>query len=113
VEDIRQKGSGYPRCFRRRISACMLQRVREDGNEAGIVGRLRSEIGGVLLAGKERSLIWPRAAVRLNPFPACAVQRPSPQADLFRTEGKVGHLQHDAAHVLVGEVIVAGELQVV
>src|SRR5580704_4341121 len=72
-----------------------------------------ARIGGVLLAGKEGSLIGPRTAIRLHPFPACAVQRTNPHAHLFRTEGRVGHFQHDTANVLVGEVIVTGELQVV
>src|SRR5712691_6522014 len=36
-----------------------------------------------------------------------------PQTNLVGPQGRVGHLQYDAAHVLVGEVIVAGELQVV
>jgi hypothetical protein len=40
-------------------------------------------------------------------------QRAVPQTDLFGPQGSVGHLQHAAAHVLVGEVIVAGELQIV
>jgi hypothetical protein len=31
VEDVRQQGPGHPRCFRRRISTGVLQRVREDG----------------------------------------------------------------------------------
>src|SRR5208283_1034998 len=57
VEDVRQHGRGDPRCFRRRISAAVLQRVREDGDKTGIARWLRSEIGGVLLAGKEGSLI--------------------------------------------------------
>src|SRR5580658_1805266 len=61
VEDVRQHGPGDPRCFRRRISSGVLQRVREDGDETAIVRWLRSEIGGVLLAGKEGSLIGPRA----------------------------------------------------
>jgi hypothetical protein len=39
--------------------------------------------------------------------------RASPKANLFRPQGRVGHLQHDAAHVFVSEEIVAGELQVV
>src|SRR5580704_2923902 len=72
-----------------------------------------ARIGGVLLAGKEGSLIGPRATIRLHPFPACAVQRTNPHAHLFRTEGRVGHFQHDAANVLVSEVIFTGELQVV
>jgi hypothetical protein len=58
-------------------------------------------------------LIGPRTAIRLNPSPAGAVQRANPQAHLFGTEGRVGHFQRDAAHVLVGEEIVTGELQAV
>jgi hypothetical protein len=57
VEDVRQQRSGNPRCFRWRISAGVLQRVREDRDKTGIVRWLRSEVGGVLLAGKEGSLI--------------------------------------------------------
>src|ERR1700722_8843920 len=113
VEKVRQQSSGDPRGFCRRISTGVLQRVREDGDETGIARGLRSKIGGVLLAGKEGSLIGPRTTIRLNPFSACAVQRASPQAHLFSTEGRVGYLQHDAAHVQLGEVIVTGELQVV
>ena len=78
VEDVRQQGSGDPRCFRRRISTGVLERVREYGNETGIACRLCSEIGGVLFAGKEGSLIGPGAAIRLNPFSARAVQCATP-----------------------------------
>ena len=78
VEDVRQQGLGHPRGFRWRISTSVLQRVRKDGNETGIVRRLCGEIGGVRLAGKEGSLIWPPTAIRLNPLPACPVQRASP-----------------------------------
>src|SRR5580692_1815947 len=84
----------------------------KDGDKTGIVGRLRSEISGVLFAGEERSLIRPRTAIRLYPFPARAVDCPNPQAHLS-TEGRVGHFQYDAAHVLVGEVVVTGKLQIV
>src|ERR1700737_1996954 len=45
--------------------------------------------------------------------PTPAVQRARPKGNLFRTKGRGGHLQHDAAHVFVSEEIVAGELQVV
>jgi len=57
VEDVRQQGPCDPRCFRWRISTGVLQRVRENGDETGVVRRLRSEIGGVLFAGEEGSLI--------------------------------------------------------
>ena len=75
-----------------------------------------SEVGSVLLAGKEGSLVGPRAAIRLDPTPAHAVcrdQRADPQANLFPPQNRVGHFQHDAANIFVGEEIVAGELQVV
>src|SRR5580700_7557382 len=75
VEHVRQQDSGDPRCFRPRVPTGVLQRVREYRDKTGIVHWLRREIGGVLLASKEGSLIWPRTAVRLHPFPACAVQR--------------------------------------
>src|SRR6185369_1821008 len=78
VEDVRQQRSGDPRCLRRRISTGVLQRVRKDGDETGIVLRFRSQIGGILLAGKKGSLIRPRTAIRLNPFPARDVQRAGP-----------------------------------
>jgi hypothetical protein len=57
VEDVRQQGPCDPRCFRCRISTGVLKRVRENGDETGVVRRLRSEIGGVLFAGEEWSLI--------------------------------------------------------
>jgi hypothetical protein len=50
-----------------------------------------------------------RAAVRLDPALARAVrrdQRAGPQANRFGPQVRVGQFQHDAAHVLIGEVIV-------
>src|SRR3984957_13706071 len=96
VEHVRQQDSGDPRCFRLRVTTGVLQRMREYRDETGIVRWLRREIGGVLLASKEGSLIWPRTAVRLHPFPACAVQRTHPQAHLFRAEDIVRDFLHDA-----------------
>ena len=78
VEHVRQQGSRDPRCFLLRVTTGVLQRVREDRDETGIVRWLRSEIGSFLLASKEGSLIWPRAPVRLDPNPARAVQRARP-----------------------------------
>src|SRR4029077_15216185 len=40
-------------------------------------------------------------------------QRACPQIDPRGPKVRVGHFQYDAAHVLVGEEIAAGELQVV
>ena len=113
VEDVWQQGPCDPRCFGWRVSTGVFQRMRENGDETGVVRRLPSEIGGVLFAGEERSLIRSCTAIRLNPFSTCAVERTSPQAHLPTPEGRIGHFQYDTAHVLVGEVIVTGELQVV
>ena len=113
VKDVREQSPGDFRCLRRRISTGVLQRMRENRDETGIVRRLRTQIGGVLFAGKERSLIRPSTAICLNPFPASAVQCASPQAQLFIPELRVGDFEHDAAHIRFGEVIVTGELQVV
>ena len=82
-QDIRQQCPCHPLRFLRRIATRVLQRVREDGNEMGIIRRLTGEVGSVLRAGKEDSLLRPRAAVRLNPFPAHAIQRASPQAQVL------------------------------
>jgi hypothetical protein len=57
VEDVRQQGPRDPCCFRWGISTGVFQRVRENGDETGVVRRLRSKIGGVLFAGEEGSLI--------------------------------------------------------
>ena len=56
----------------------------------------------------------PRSAFRLDPAASLAWgQRAGPQANLPRSQGRVGHFKNDAAHVLVGEEIVAGGHQVV
>ena len=54
-----------------------------------------------------------RAAVHLDPAPDRADQRAGPQANSIGSKDGVGHFQHDAAHVLVSEEIVASELLVV
>ena len=87
--------------------------MREDRNETGIIRRLTSKIVGVLRACKEDSLLRPRAAVRLNPFPSHVVQRASPEAQALKAQFGVGYFDRDAANVFVGKEIVAGELQVV
>ena len=67
---VRQQRPCHPVCFLRRIPTRVLQRVREDGDETGIVRRLPGEIGISLRARKEDSLRGPRATVRLDPPPA-------------------------------------------
>ena len=56
AQEVRQQCLCHSRCFVRRIATRMLQCVREDGNETGIVRRFPAEVGCVLLAGKEGSL---------------------------------------------------------
>src|SRR6266481_2202812 len=75
AQDVRQQCPCHPPCFLLSISTRMLQRVREDENEAGIVRRLSGQVGSVLLAGEKGSLVGPRAAIRLDPVPAHAVCR--------------------------------------
>jgi len=96
----------------RRITTRVLQRVREDRNETGIIRRLTGEIISTLRAGKEDSLLRPPAAVRLNPFPAHAVQRTSPQARFWRPR-RSWVLPSQCCTHLCRQKIVAGELQVV
>ena len=87
--------------------------MREDDNETGIVRRLAGQIGLPLRADKKDRLRGQRAPVSLDPNPTRAVHRARPQADLFGSEGRVGQFQHDAAHILLDEEIVARELQIV
>jgi hypothetical protein len=91
-------------------------RARERVNETGIVRRLPGEVGISLRAGKtedEEELQGPRTVLRCNPASVGAMRRNQcavPQANLFRRQSQVGHFQHDAAHVLVGEEVVSSEL---
>jgi hypothetical protein len=81
AQEVRQQCLCHPTCFLRLISTRMLQCMRENGNKPGIVRRLSGQLGSVLLAGKEGSLVGPRAAIRLNPVPAragCRDQRAGP-----------------------------------
>jgi hypothetical protein len=52
----------------------VLQRVREDRDETGVVCRLPGAIGVVLLTSKEGSLRGSRAAIGLDPVPARAIR---------------------------------------
>ena len=112
-QHIRQQCSRHTPCFLRRIPTRVFQLVREDGDETGIVRRLTREVGISLRADKEDGLRGQRAAIRLDPTPARPVQRAGPQANPFGSKDRVRHLQHDAAHIFVGEEIVTGELQIV
>jgi hypothetical protein len=91
----------------------VLQSVRENGNEAIVVYRLTRKVGISLVANKEDRLRGQRTAVCLDPAPDDADQRAGPQANPFAPKVSVEHFQDDAAHVLVGEEIVARELLVI
>ncbi len=110
LDEVRQQCPCHASCFLRGIPACVLQRVREDGDETGIVRRRCGAVRAYLFAGKEDSLRRPSAAVRLDPAPTPAIQCASPKANLFRPQGRVRHLQHDAAHVFVSEEIVGSSI---
>jgi hypothetical protein len=56
AQQVRQQFPCNPPCFLRRIPTGVLQRVREDGDEAGIVRRLPAQVGGILLVGQEDRL---------------------------------------------------------
>src|SRR3984885_7196603 len=90
--------------------------MREDGDETGIVRGLAGEVGVVLLAGKEGSLVGPRPAIRLDPAPTRAVfrnQGASPQANRFRSKNGVGYFQRNTASIFVQEEIPSCELELV
>src|SRR5882757_7840196 len=112
-EDVRQQSFCHPRCFLWGIPPRVLQGVREDSDETGIVLRLRSDVDTLLITGKEYRLRRERAAVRRDPFPTLAVHSAMPQAHLSSDQGRGGYFQHDAADVLFGEEIVTGELEIV
>src|SRR5262249_37785337 len=115
-QKIWQQCASHPFCFLRRITTCVLKRVRENGQETRVVGRRTSEVRIFFLARKDVRLGRQRAAVHLTPAAAPAAlgnQGAGPQANLLRPQGRVGHFKSDAAHVFVSEEIVAGELQIV
>jgi hypothetical protein len=66
---------------------------------------------------EEDRLRRPCYATHLEEPAACVVggdECPVPERDSFRSsQPVVRHLEHDAAHVLVGEEVVAGELELV
>src|SRR6266481_4210318 len=66
AQEVRQQCLCHPTCFLRLIPTRMLQCMRENGNKPGIVHRLPSEVGSVLLAGKEGSLVGPRAGISVR-----------------------------------------------
>src|SRR5215203_7420077 len=93
----------------------MLQRVGDAVHEAGVIGRLPSEVLRLLLVrDDEGDLLGMSPTVHLDPAPAiCRDQRSLPKTHLGGPQLSIGELQHDAAHILVGEEVLARELEVV
>jgi hypothetical protein len=73
-EYVRQQRLCHKRSLLRRIATRVLQRMREARDETGIAHRFPGKVGTFLLASQEYRLRGKSAAVRLNPFPARAVQ---------------------------------------
>ena len=108
--DIWQQCHGYPPASSEEYPpACCNECAKTSMKRASSAGS--AEVSVSLVAGKEDSLRRPRATIRLNPPATCAVYGSSPEADRFGPERGVWYFQHDAAHVFVDEVIVAGELK--
>jgi hypothetical protein len=63
-----QQRSRHSPCLLRRIPTCVLQRVREDGNETGIVCRLTREVSiSLRIADQKDGLRRQCAAIRRDP----------------------------------------------
>src|SRR4029077_15912299 len=93
----------------------MLERVRENTDETGVILRLRGAISLVLLAGKEWCLGGPRSTLRLHPAPPAVGRnhRAGIQTHQRFPKSRVGHFQRDAANVFIAEEILTYELEVV
>src|SRR5882724_3320719 len=93
----------------------MLERMRENPDETGVVLGLRGAVRFVLLASEERRLRRSRPTFRLHPAPAAVRrnERTCIQAHQTLAQSAVGHFQGDAANVLVAEEILANEFKVV
>src|SRR5215218_3809334 len=84
-------------------------------HEAGVIRRLAAEVLFLLLVrDDEGHLLGSSPPVHLDPAPIIRRdQRSVPKTDLGGSQLVIGKLQHDAAHVLVGEEVAARELKVV
>src|SRR5262249_10442369 len=115
-QEIRQQCACHPSCFRGRISSRVLKRVRENSDETRVASRLTGEVRLFFVARKDVGLRGQRATVHLDPASSPAGpwnKSPGPKANLLVPQRRVRHFKSDAAHVLVSEEIVAGELKIV
>src|SRR5579871_6794356 len=90
--------------------------MRKDRNELSIVRRFPGEVGVVVVAGEEGSLVGTGSAIRLDPAATGAVcrdERARPQANCFRPKDGVRDFHRDAANIFVCEEVPGGELEVV
>src|SRR4029077_5073219 len=94
----------------RRISACVLQSVREPGNETPIIRGLTRKVG-ISFFDKYDRLRGTGSALYLNPAAIITWRKCArPQANLSCPKSRVRYFNNDAAHIFVGEEIVAREL---
>jgi hypothetical protein len=91
----------------------VLQRVREDGDKTGVARGFPCEVFSFLFTGEEYGLRSQRAAIRLDPIPSDPIKGSMPHAHALCGQGRVRYFEHDAAHILFGEEIFSGELEVV
>ena len=112
-QDVREQRCGHPLRIGSGVAAGVFERVREHGDELAVVGRFGGIVGGDRLASQEGGLRRPRAAVGLLPAAVGAVQGPGPNADPPWRQGDIGNFEDDAAHVLIGEEVLVGELEAV
>src|SRR6266481_4389444 len=97
----------------RRVSARVLQFVREHADEATIICRVSAEVFRSLLAGKEDRLQGSSTAVRLDPAIGALVRCASPNSYCIVSQSRVGQFKHDAANIFICEEVIPCELHVI
>src|SRR6185295_12842243 len=112
-KNIRQQLSCDGLCVLRRIAARVFQFVREDANEAIIIGWFPAKVSLSLLSDEENRLQWPSTPICLDPAFSSFVQCASPNSHLIASQSRIGQFNHDAANIFVCEEVVARELHLI
>src|SRR5262249_34367383 len=112
-KNVWQQFSRDGRCVLRRITARVLQFVREHTNEAIIICRFPAEVRLPLLSNEENGLHWSSTTICLDPAAASFVHCASPNSHLIVSQIRVRQFNYDAANILVIEEVVSRELHVV
>src|SRR5215213_11028119 len=115
AKDVRQHRLRQPLGLLRRVPTCVLQTVGDAVHEAGVIRRLAAEVRLLLLVrDEEGDLLGSSPLVHVDQARVIRRdQRSVPKTDLGGSQLAIGKLQHDTAHVLVGEEVFARELEVV